>query len=137
MSSFIVNDECMNNIINGLFWNHEFKNFYRSILEEAGYNESEDFKRLATDLFNLNYDAVDCRYGEKRDRADIKNFVWINPETNLCEFQVLKSMHCLRYQCSEGNIPNKKLFKLLNELINAWANFIIDKTKEYQEAKWG
>lgn len=137
MSSFIVSHECMNNIINGLFWNHEFKNMYRYILEDEGYKRSEDFERLAKDLFNLNYDAVDCRYDEKNERESAKSFIWVNPETNLSEFQVLKSMRCLRYQCSEGDIPETKLFKLLCELIDAWKSFVIDMIPEYEAAKWG
>lgn len=135
MSSFIVSHECMNNIINGLFWNVDFKNRHRHILVDAGYKESKDFKKLAKELYNLNYDAVDGRYDEKNERESVKSFEWVDKDVD--KFQVLKSMHCLRYQCSEGNVPETKLYKLLSELIEAWESFIIHSMPEYESAEWG
>ena len=126
----------MNNIINGLFWNHEFKNMYGYILEKAGYKESDDFKRLAIELFNLNYDAVNYRYDEKNERDKVNSFVWVD-KSGINKFQVLKSMRCLHYQCSEGDITKSKLYKLLSKLIEVWTDFLINSIKEYDKAEWG
>lgn len=132
MSSFIVSNECMNNVINGLFWNHEFRGMYRHTLESAGYSKSEDFERLADELFTLNRLAVNSRYNEV---GLIQCFKWIdNAQVN--KFQVLKSLHCLRYQCSEDRADETKAFDFLNKIIGEWTDFIISSIPEYHKAKW-
>lgn len=132
MSSFIVSNGCMNNIINGLFWNHEFKRMYNHTLESAGYSESKDFERLGNELFALNRLAVNSRYNEI---GLIQCFKWVdNSQVN--KFQVLKSLHCLRYQCSEDTADETKAYNFLNKIIQQWTDFIIRDIPEYDKAKW-
>lgn len=102
MSSFMVSSNCMSNIINGLFWNHNFKNLNSSIYSEQKLNQSNDFKKLAKRLFLLNQAALMYRYDDKpnSDYFKIPKFIWKDKEVSV--YQVLKSLECLRYQCSEG-----------------------------------
>ena len=131
MSSFIVSQECMNNIINGLFWTHDFKH-YGNFLERHGYNQSEDFQKLGDKLYALNHLAVASRYDEEKQET---KFIWrSSPAPD--KFQVLKSMHCLHYQCSEEKADRTKLYRFLTELINSWKDFIIATMSEYDKAKW-
>jgi len=136
MSAFIVSEKCMRTIIYNLFWNHTFKNSY-SILSRNGYKNEEDFNKLAIELFKMNRDAVQQRYNEREDSEfiAIPEFLnWDNGTTN--KYQCLKSLKCLSYQCSEGNVPETKLYKFLQEIINCWMDFIINGIPEYDNASW-
>lgn len=137
MSSFIVSQKTMSNIIYNLFWNHEFKNMYGSFLERNGYSTLEDFNRLYRELYLMNRNAVIQRYNEKEDSDYIKlpeKVDWENGTLN--KFQCLKDMECLHYQCSEGNVPDTKMYKFLSELIECWKNYIIEQIPEYVKASW-
>ena len=136
MSAFIVSERTMKDIIYNLFWNHEFKN-QTSILDRYGYKTSEDFDRLAIELYKMNREAVKQRYNE----ADDSDYIKIPEKLNwdggkIDKFQALKSMRCLIYQCAEGNVPKTKLFKFLEELIESWTWYIINAMPEYEKARW-
>lgn len=132
MSSFIIDNKCMNRIINGLYWKSNFKDGYRSLYEEMNLISSDDFVILAKKLFKLNTDAFNYRYDENNK---VPEFEWINcPVTDI---QFLKSLHCLRYQCCEGNIPKRKLYKWLTDVINCMESYIVRKMPEYEKAEWG
>lgn len=135
MSSFIVSNECMNNIINGLFWTHEAKIWIRPILEKEGYINSEDFQRLGDDLYNLNARGTGQRYNDNGQLYTILKFNWIdNGKVN--KWQVLKSIQCLSYQCCERDNNKQPLYKMLEKIETAWKNYCINQIKEYKEAKW-
>lgn len=50
--------------------------------------------------------------------------------------QIYKSMHCLLYQCSEGDVPDSELFKQLELAAGAVASRIVNMMHEYQQATW-
>ena len=133
MSSHMVSKECMNTIVNGLFWNQDFTRMNRSTLENAGYVNSEDFGKLGADFMELNKMAVDHRY---KDDFSIETFEWVSDKPKNV-YQVLKSMKCLKYQCNEGIIPEMKLFKLLDTLILYWTDMVLGQIKEFEDATWG
>jgi hypothetical protein len=137
MSSFIVSEKTMNNIIYNLFWDHNFKNSYGSLLERNGYKTEEDFNRLYTEFYIMNRNAIIQRYNEKEGSDYIKlpeKINWDNGTLN--KFQCLKDMKCLRYQCSEGNVPDTRLYKFLEELIEAYMSYIIEELPQYNNASW-
>tara|TARA_R100001530_G_C4296645_1_gene149404 strand:- start:576 stop:995 length:420 start_codon:yes stop_codon:yes gene_type:complete len=138
MSSFIVSYETMNNIINGLFWDHKFKEIHGYIIyKKLNLNKSEDYKRLIRDLYKLNFDAFNYRYSSKLSKNDlnfIKGFKWTDQKVN--PFQFLKSCECLLYQCSEGNIIKRKLYKDFKILIECLKSYIIDSMPEYKKSTW-
>lgn len=136
MSAFIVSDKCMKYIIYNLFWNHDFKRL-NTTLQHNGYSSAEDYNRLAIDLYQMNREAVTQRYNEKEDSDYIKipdHFNWDDGKLN--KYQCLSSMRCLRYQCNEGDVPETKLYKMLDELIELWMYYIIDEIPEYKKTKW-
>ena len=110
MSSFIVSQECMNNIINGLFWNHEFKQLYGYILEKAGYTTCKDFQRLGEELYSLNARGTGQRYNDNQMLYTLIKFDW-KDNSSVNEWQVLMSIQCLRYQCCEGDTDEQELYK--------------------------
>lgn len=136
MSSFIVSTECMNSIINGLFWKHQFKDMYSGSYREQNLNELKDYKKLAKKLYLLNQKAVEQRYpDDTSDYAELPKFEWI--DKTVSDMQFLKSLQCFRYQCYEGNVPQTKLYKWIEGLIHNVMNYIIDKMPEYSKAEWG
>ena len=137
----MISNEGMNNIINGLYWNHEFKDMNSYVYNDIEIDEhkEEDFKRLAKKLFKLNQFALFERYPQEKkkptDYIKIPPFKWKDNTIN--EYQFLMSVSCLIYQCSEGKAINKKLYKLLKLLEHAILKHIVCRQEEYNKAKWG
>lgn len=134
MSSFMVSNDCMNNIINGLFWNHDFRNYYGGLYDEKRLDTSEDFNYLAEELFTLNRDALMQRYPEG-GYIEIPKFSW--EDKTVSNLQLLKSLQCLIYQCDEGDIDKEPLFLWLNKVEECLKSFIIAKLPEYEACEWG
>ena len=137
MSAFMISEECMGNIINGLYWTHDFKNLYSGVYKEKNLFEEKDFESLAESLFLLNQSALIQRYPNDKADSDyiqIPKFKWKDKTISI--YQFLKSVQCLKYQCTEGDIPEKNLYKWLDELEKCLMSFIINRIPEYDKAKW-
>lgn len=144
MSAFIVEDKTINAIVSFLYnesWGNETLTYgsIKRTLAKKGYDLTQHNrdKDLAQDLFKLNCNAVNQRYGEgqaKEFRSLVFNFKTISLVNPL---QVYKSLGCLIYQCSEGNIPETNLYKMLEEIQDTLARSIINRLPEYDKAYWG
>jgi hypothetical protein len=80
---------------------------------------------------------VKQRYNEPEDSDYIK--IPEKPEWDhglSDKYQALKSMHCLRYQCDEGDVPDSNMYKILDNIIRNWESYIIDSLPEYERARW-
>jgi len=126
MSSFIVEDETIIRIIQ---WIHPSN-------EKLG-------TALGRKMLRLNIDACNQRYPENHylneadEKARIKNFKFnIIEELSVSKVRALKSLHCFLYQCSEGNVPSRKLYKTLEKLSQEWADKIVSDLPEYEKAEW-
>ena len=137
MSAFIISNQTMLDIINGLYWTHDFKRqsfIYSALKEVLGceLEKDEDYTKLASELFKLNAEAVNHRYN---DNAEAVIFEWnSNDRPNI--YQFLKSVECLIYQCSEGDTPNTDLYKWLVKLSDSIKDFIIKDADDYKKARW-
>ena len=49
---------------------------------------------------------------------------------------MVKSIGCLTYQCSEGDVPDERLFKALREYERALNGLIVADMDEYDAAAW-
>lgn len=136
MSAFIVQDNVINRIVSKVRDN-------RSGLEHPfkylGYDlkgNREDCERLAVDLHLLNCDGVDDRYGKGTAAHDVAVcFQYRYSEASL--IQVYKHAQCLRYQCAEGDVRNRPLFKALDQFVKMLADTIIRTyLPEYEKAQW-
>jgi len=144
MSAFIVEDETIN-IPLGLFYIEVVgSSGYDEIprrLKEAGYNIDQDeteIARLGQDMFNLNCEAVNQRYGENQAETFRKlNYKYeFLPEVTAAH--AYNAINCWIYQCSEGNVPmTSQLFKTVSKISDALAHRIALKTPEVQKARWG
>jgi hypothetical protein len=130
MSAFIVSENTLHRIIT----------YLRDSRESAIYVVNEQNFTLATDegctafgqaLLNLNTLAVNQRYRENVTPLAYK----FRPVP--CEsVQAFKSLDCLRYQCSEGDVPASLLYKALTEIHYVIANHIVSALPAYDAAKW-
>jgi len=137
MSAFIISNQTMLDIINGLYWSHDFKrqSFVCSALKGVlGFEleNEEDCIKLANELIKLNAEAVNHRYNETTEAVI---FEW-NSDVKPNIYQFLKSVECLIYQCSEGNTPNTDLYKWLERLSDSIKDFIIKDADDYKKARW-
>lgn len=149
MSAFVVEDKTINRIVDWLWldWTGSRKATVHAL---NGYNFDidGDAERLANDMFNLNVDAVNQRYGpneaekfrpldfQYNDGGPAATFRWGDSAiANAC--RALKALHCWQYQCSEGNIPDTPLFKMFDEIQSTIANWIVGTMPEYEQADWG
>jgi hypothetical protein len=125
MSSFIVEDKTIHRILSKLY-----KDKSTEYCDEMGKK-----------LLRMNIDATNQRYPEhpyltkKEDNNRIRNykFIW----QKITDIQALKSLRCYLYQCGEGNIDKRKLYKELKKTSLEWAYNIVNELKEYEEAEWG
>lgn len=98
--------------------------------------------KLGQMLLNMNIEALNNRYPQnpwwKSDLTDDYNN-FDNGENLLKtnKFQLLKSLHCYLYQCSEGNIPDNQLYIALREFDNQIQSDIISHLPDYENAVWG
>ena len=136
MSSYIVKDKTLNRFLTWLYFlpSANKSSVYRK-LNDLGFalNEEIDFEILGKAMQKMNYEAVNYRY-DKKNKPD-GWFTFQNEQTK--DVQVLKSLQCFLYQCTEGNIPKKKLYKCLKLIEDLLKNDIIEKNTDYNLMEWG
>jgi len=106
-------------------------------------------KAVYNALSEMNCDALNQRYIHD-DKAEIEQ---IPKDYNRFEiagnykdgafeiptsyYQLLKSIDCYMYQCSEGNVPESALYEAVQGIRNTLANWIISNTPAFNSAEWG
>ena len=138
MSAFIVEDKIINRIVNILVYETRRGDFSHTLqegLSKLGYDLTDhaSAEKLAKDMFELNVNAVNQRYGEKEQTP---KFTYI-PGNFTSTIQAFKSLHCWIYQCTEGDVPNSNLYKFFAEIFdNYLARKIVFDLPEYDAAEW-
>jgi hypothetical protein len=131
MSSYIVSDRTINSIVTYIEKEKANEGEVSRLLMKYGYNHlTKD--GLANKLLEMNYNGTNQRYNEHKEVPKIE----FNYE-NVNDFQVLKNMHCLRFQASEGNVPDTKMFRFLDELTDIVSRDIVENLPAYRDAAWG
>jgi hypothetical protein len=139
MSAYIVEPETINKVVT--FLNAQSRDFSH-VMHKSDYDLTnfDDLQRLAEDLYLMNCDAVDGRYGKgtaANDEANKPTHTFRFTPGGVEDIAAYKSAQCLLYQCSEADIPDRPLYQLLYNLVHAIAHHIIRQTPEYNTAKWG
>ena len=133
MSAYVVEDQTINRIV--LFIRAlQFNNQGPLCMLKSPFPSIKDngLKALGQQLFDMNEDAIMSRYGEKTQESyTFRSVDYSDP------WQVLKSLDCYLYQCSEGDIPETNLFKMLERFRNDLTQALVRSTKKYQAACWG
>jgi hypothetical protein len=89
-------------------------------------------------LYRLNVRAVNERYGDTTDETTTKAMIKESCVLkDVSVFQFLKSLECLHYQMSEGDVPKTKEYKLVEGLIESVKTAVINRIPEYNAANWG
>ncbi len=141
MSAFMVEDKTINSVVTWLkrevATNRHFTldclaRVYGVDLTSDGWDE-----KLAHAMFQLNYDGVTERYGKgEAEKFRSLNFTY-KPEAYHSLVQVLKSLQCWKYQCSEGDVPETQLYRFFEAVAHHLALKIVMNLPEYEKATWG
>ena len=140
MSAYIVEDETINRVVTWLRREVAISHFtldrlareYDVDLTSDGWDA-----KLAQAMFQLNCDGVNARYGKgEAEKFRPLNFTY-KPEIPYSLVQVLKSLQCWHYQCSEGDVPKTKLYQFFEEVEHHVALKIVMNLPAYDKAKWG
>ena len=118
MSAWLISDQSYANI----------KAHLRKIDEKMTEKQADKIVKL---FRRANTHALWCRYGDTCPRFKIV------PPVDISDVQFIKSIHCLGYQCSEGDthIKFKKAFDLMDKYEGMAALKILGSMKEYQIAR--
>jgi len=121
---------------------HEIINRNKGDLLVGEQGETYGRERLADAMLAMNIDAFRQRYGikallvEDLDSIDLDTRNW-RPLAAFSEVQFFKSLQCFLYQCCEGDVDEKPLYKTLEAIKGLLAPFINDESAEYEAAEWG
>lgn len=118
MSAFVVSNETMNRVVNC------------PLIEGCDSSAAKD--QLGNELYKMNAQAVQQRY---KDREQEQPKFRYSPK-NYSNIEILKAMHCLRYQCSEGNVPEQSLYAALTSWIQTLEHEIVCRHPAYEAADW-
>jgi hypothetical protein len=142
VSAFVVDDQTINRVLS-----HLSADEYRALVT-AAFGDGTLWRDRPTDadlgaaLRDLNVRAVLARYPDCSLEADdlpgpSPLLPYAYAPILVGAHQALKSLHCLLYQCSEGDVPETPLYQALDGLSNRWAHEIVSKLPEYDQAVWG
>lgn len=93
---------------------------------------------LGKELFALNQSALAARYGDNDPPPGFRGKAFDPPgrKVGAQNIQHLKSLQCLIYQCSEGEVPETALFKRLEAAEGKLALKIVQGLPAYEAARW-
>lgn len=135
MSAFLVEDITINNVVNWLVRELPNNYYLTEELKKIGYSIEEPGK-LAKDMFRLNLTSLKQRYGSPEGFREL--FFTYKSTYPVAKIQVLKSLQCWLYQCAEGNVVRKKLYRFFDEVVKVYLmSHIIYDLPEYDSAQWG
>jgi len=144
MSAYVVDDITINRVVGWIFHKAMGENHDYTIqsLKELGYilDTPIGCKRLAEDMFTLNCDSIEQRYGEGSAK-DFRELDFKYRQVSFAEtdkiHQVLKSLQCFIYQSCEGDNPkNSLLFNALEKLSDRICYNIATSATQYDKAEW-
>ncbi len=141
MSAFVVEHTTINCVLQWLKTDRdaEWDRKYMARAAELDLNDPEFYQKLGMSMHMLNVQAVNERYRENQSPDVSYRFLEpaIMPTHNPSRIQVLKSLRCLIYQCSEGSVPETDLYRALDKLAGSIALDIVRDLPAYDEAEWG
>ena len=130
MSAFFVGNLQISRLANDL--HRMAADLDRSLAERM----PEKPEALAKAMHGLNVEALVSRYPENVSEM-VEPYRYEAAATfGTNTIQLYQSIRCYLYQCSEGDIPESKLFKLLSNLGKALAVEIADRAASASGARW-
>jgi hypothetical protein len=117
-------------------------NTHKGYLLVGEEGEEYGMARLADAMLAMNIDAFRQRYGmrtllvENLDDIDLNVKSW-RPFEAMSLIPTFKSLQFFLYQCSEGDVDERPLYKTLRAIQNLMAPLINTDSEEYTAAWWG
>ena len=137
MSAFLVSMRSINQMVAAISWllTSDEHSWTAERFAQAGFDTTQANwqARLARAMFSLNQEALHQRYGDPAT----ERFVYepVDDLPDLC--QTLKSVQCWLYQCTEGDVPDRKLYRFFDTVVRVWLlDIIVSRLPEYAEAEW-
>ena len=100
------------------------------------YGEISEAK-LAGELYKMNADAVNQRYRT----ADFQVVPKIKSGSAFMLYDkpaaVVKMLNCYLYQCTEGDVPDRPLYKAVENFRDSLCKDIVSRLPDYEDAAWG
>lgn len=131
MSAYIVTEETMRRCVAAIVDNVAYLHHVAPQLASMAYAPEE----LGAALFAMNAYAVAQRYPGHNETAP----VYVHGRARCdksTKITALKSLECLRYQCSEGDTVSQPLYLELDAAIGALARQIVHSLPAYKAAPW-
>ncbi len=142
MSAYVVEDQVINSVIASLstYTKYGCFSFHDTVKSETGCDleDPKDRAKLADEMFSLNCNAVDQRYGDGQS----KEFRDLNFQYRAALppplIQAYKSLGCWLYQCAEGTVPETSLLYAAMMKVHAeMAHELVRSSKAYDaSAGW-
>lgn len=123
MSAYVVGKQTIDRIVTAL---------QKDSLDYALPDLREkDPNKLGQKLWNMNVQAFSERYGEN---INVPEYEWSREYIN--DIQLIKTLHCFLYQCSEGSVPETPLYQQVKKYIYHLMEKYIMRLPEYSKADW-
>jgi len=135
MSAFIVDDETINRIVD--FVNQMEPWDLGNVGLEPFDHDVEIMTAFGKRLYAMNCDAVRQRYEHHDDATFLEMFgpigyQWATVTTDT--MAAYKSLSCLIYQCTEGDVDESQDYAMLIKLRGMWADAIVCDLPAYDAA---
>ena len=137
MSAFLVADKTLHKILTQVAYEIRQSRWLKEKIEKElhlDFGNPDWQTQLGQKMWDLNQLSLGYRYGDEKV-ALIYRFQPL-PCTPV---QAFKALQCWLYQCMEGEIPElSKLYTFFDKVLAPeWAELLIMRTPEYDQAEWG
>ena len=137
MSAFLVEEKTLHKILSGLEYELRQSRWLKEQCEkelQIDFADSQWQTHLGQKMWDLNQLSLGYRYGDKPVKLTYRF------QFNLCRpIQAFKALQCWLYQCMEGEIPEtSKLYHFFDKVVVPdWAELLVMRTPDYDQAEWG
>jgi len=143
MSAFMVSNKTINRIVTFMA---KPSNFLAIAMEAPRDNKGAfgSFPHWDTTLFceglgqamhDLNVESLKHRYDDRAEKMLGPDYEYQEETAN--PSQVVMSLACWIYQCSEGHVGRSKLYNAMKQFRIDLIEALFTSTAEYQDAEWG
>ncbi len=123
MSAFVVSDRTIDRFL--------------TAVEKAMKMKEDELQELGQQLLEMNIDAVNYRYD---DEIPYRQYRFKRSGRSSERQEILldgyKAGCCIRYQCMEGPIEDRVLFRKLDDMLNNIAHEYITNLDEFEKLDW-
>ncbi len=139
MSAYIVDDKTINRIISAAMLRTlggSLGPVPRGFVPDKP--EPDDWHALGSAMRDMNVAAVIARYGPSDSLPGPSPLLPYQFRLVIAPglVQTIKSLDCYLYQCSEGDIPDRRLFQQLTKWQAELCYHCVTKSDEYDQAEW-